>query len=121
MAPRQRPLYLSLGRLPRTSRNSFGPFRSRRLRRCRSSSGADGSIRRSISWAAISDACAAFLVRTPARGTLGACSVKGTDFHSFANDIRRIVVVLLLRLHHVENYRPHRLACIAPCGGKTLQ
>ena len=27
----------------RISRNSFGPFRSRRFRRCRSSSGADGS------------------------------------------------------------------------------
>ena len=83
MAPRQRPLYLSLGRLPpRTSRNSFGPFRSRRLRRCRSSSGADGSIRRSISWAAISDAFAAFLVRTPVREALGAWSVTRIDLHS---------------------------------------
>src|SRR6476469_2669914 len=82
-APRQRPLYLSLGRLPpRTSRNSFGPFRSRRLRRCRSSSGADGSIKRSISWAAISDAFAAFLVRTPVRGAMGACSVTRIDLHS---------------------------------------
>src|SRR5262249_10655938 len=36
------PLYLNLGRLLRTSRNSLGPLRSRRLRRCRSSSVADG-------------------------------------------------------------------------------
>ena len=79
----QRPPYLSLGRLPsRTSRNSFGPFRSRRLRRCRSSSGADGSIKRSISWAAISDAFAAFLVRTPFREALGAWSVTRIDLHS---------------------------------------
>ena len=73
--------YLSLRRLPsRTSRNSFGPFRSRRLRRCRSSSGADGSIRRSISSAAISDAFAAFLVRTPVREHWGHAASRGSIY-----------------------------------------
>src|SRR5215510_7807643 len=43
-------LRLLLPDLLRTSRNSLGPLRSRRLRRCRSSSVADGSLRRSISW-----------------------------------------------------------------------
>src|SRR5262249_46907151 len=76
------PLYLNLGRLLRTSRNSFGPLISLRLRRCRSSSGADGSIRRSISWAAISDAFAIFLSRTPARRASGACRVAMIDLHS---------------------------------------
>ena len=56
-----------LGRLLRTSRNSLGPLRSRRLRRCRSSSVADGSLRRSISWPAIARAFATLSVRTPAR------------------------------------------------------
>src|SRR5215472_17017529 len=46
-------LRLLLPDLLRTSRNSLGPLRSRRLRRCRSSSVADGSLRRSISWPAI--------------------------------------------------------------------
>ena len=76
------PPYLDLGRLPRTSRNSFGPLRSLRFRRCRSSSVADGSLRRSISLPAISSALAAFLVRPPAEGTLCACSVAMIDLHS---------------------------------------
>src|SRR6516165_2852516 len=59
-------LYLNLGRLLRTSRNSLGPLRSRRLRRRRSSSVANGSLRRSISWPAIARAFAALSVRTPA-------------------------------------------------------
>src|SRR4051812_36599119 len=54
-------------RLLRISRNSFGPLISLRLRSCRSSSVADGSPRRSISWPAISDAFAALLVRAPVR------------------------------------------------------
>ena len=41
------------------SLNSFGPLISLRLRTWRSSSVADGSLIRSISWAAISDAFAA--------------------------------------------------------------
>jgi hypothetical protein len=53
-------------RLLRISRNSLGPLTNRRLRRCRSSSGADGSIRRFIS-RATTDAFAVRLVRTPAR------------------------------------------------------
>jgi hypothetical protein len=69
-------------RLPRTSRNSFGPLRSLRFRRCRSSSVADGSLRRSISWPAISSALAAFLVRPLAEGALCACSVAMIDLHS---------------------------------------
>src|SRR5439155_19690008 len=44
------------GRSPRTSRNSFGPLRRRRFRVLRSSSGVDGSISLSISWAANSSA-----------------------------------------------------------------
>src|SRR5262252_2931408 len=74
--------YLNLGRLLRTSRNSLGPLRSRRLRRCRSSSVADGSIRRSISWPAIARAFSALSVRTPARWALGPCSVAMIDLHS---------------------------------------
>ena len=46
----------------RLSLNSFGPLISLRLRSWRSSSVADGSLRRSISWAAISDAFAALFV-----------------------------------------------------------
>src|SRR5215813_10203132 len=76
------PLYLNLGRLLRTSRNSLGPLRSRRLRRCRSCSVADGSLRRSISWPAIARAFAALSVRTPARWALGPCSVAMIDLHS---------------------------------------
>ncbi len=53
--------------LLRIFRNSFGPLRSLRLRSCRSSSIADGSPRRSISWPANSDAFAALLVRAPVR------------------------------------------------------
>src|SRR5215468_7717191 len=74
-----RPLLLHL---LRTSRNSLGPLRSRRLRRCRSSSVADGSLRRSISWPAIARAFSALPVRTPARWALGPCSVAMTDLHS---------------------------------------
>src|SRR5215468_1414665 len=76
-----RPLLLHL---LRTSRNSLGPLRSRRLRRCRSSSVADGSLRRSISWPAIARAFSALPVRTPARWALGPCSVAitaVTDLH----------------------------------------
>src|SRR5215813_6415137 len=73
---------LNLGRLLRTSRNSLGPLRSRRLRRCRSSSVADGSLRRSISWPAIVRAFAAPSVRTAARWALGPCSVAMIDLHS---------------------------------------
>src|SRR5262245_17134180 len=68
--------------LPRTSRNSLGPLSSRRLRRCRSSSVADGSLRLSISWPAIARAFSALPVRTPARWALGPCSVATTDLHS---------------------------------------
>ena len=64
-------LYLNLGRLLRTSGNSLGPLRSRRLRRRRSSSVANGSLRRSISWPAIARAFAALSVCTPAPWTLG--------------------------------------------------
>ena len=64
-------LYLNLGRLLRTSGNSLGPLRSRRLRRRRSSSVANGSLRRSISWPAIARAFAALSVRTPAPWALG--------------------------------------------------
>src|SRR5262249_17109374 len=76
------PLYLNLGRLLRTSRNSLGPLRSRRLRRCRSCLAADGSLRRSISWPAIARAFAALSVRTPARWALGPCSVAMIESHS---------------------------------------
>src|SRR5262245_34050251 len=75
-------LRLLLLDLLRTSRNSLGPLRSRRLRRCRSSSVADGSLRRSISWPAIARAFSALPVRTPARWALGPCSVAMTDLHS---------------------------------------
>src|SRR5262249_5170223 len=71
-----RPLLLHL---LRTSRNSLGPLRSRRLRRC---SVADGSLRRSISWPAIARAFSALPVRTPARWAHGPCSVAMTDLHS---------------------------------------
>src|SRR5262245_58711701 len=71
-----------LPHLLRTSRNSLGPLRSRRLRRCRSSSVADGSLRRSISWPAIARAFLPLSVRTPARWALGPCSVAMTDLHS---------------------------------------
>src|SRR5262249_33890568 len=71
-----------LPHLLRTSRNSLGPLRSRRLRSCRSSSVADGSLRRSISWPAIARAFLALSVRTPARRALGPCSVAMTDLHS---------------------------------------
>src|SRR5262245_53726875 len=71
-----------LPHLLRTSRNSLGPLRSRPLRRCRSSSVADGSLRRSISWPAIARAFLALSVRTPPRRTLGPCSVAMTDLHS---------------------------------------
>jgi hypothetical protein len=71
-----------LGRLLRTSRNSLGPLRSRRLRRCRSSSVADGSLRRSISWPAIARAFSILSVRAPARWALGPCSVAMIDLHS---------------------------------------
>src|SRR5262249_51956122 len=76
------PLYLDLGRLPRRSRNSLGPLRSLRLRRCRSSSVADGSLRRSICRPAIARAFVALSVRTPARRALGPCSVAIIDLHS---------------------------------------
>src|SRR5262249_1558423 len=55
---------------------------SRRLRRCRSSSVADGSLRRSISWPAIARAFAALSVRTSARRALGPCRVAMIDLHS---------------------------------------
>src|SRR5215467_7866761 len=51
-------LYLNLGRLLRTSRNSLGPLRSRRLRRRRSSSVANGSLRVRV---------ACFVIRVPCR------------------------------------------------------
>ena len=75
-------LYLNLGRLLRASRNSLGPLRSLRLRRCRSSSVADGSLRRSISWPAIARDFSILSVRTPARWALGPCSVAMIDLHS---------------------------------------
>jgi hypothetical protein len=106
-------LYLNLGRLPRTSRNSLGPLRSLRLRRCRSSSVADGSLRRSISWLAISRALTALLVRTPGRWALGPCSVAMIDLHSsqmmsaaswlflsFAFTTSNIIGCVLLQLGH---------------------
>src|SRR5262249_51165047 len=68
--------------LLQTSGTSLGPLRSRRLRRCRSSSVADGSLRRSISRPAIARAFSALPVRTPARWALGPCSVAMTDLHS---------------------------------------
>jgi hypothetical protein len=71
----------SFARLLRISRRCFGLI-SLRLRRCRSSSGAYGSIRRSISWPAISSAFAALLARARARWALGACSVAMIDLHS---------------------------------------
>jgi hypothetical protein len=46
----------ALGRSPRISRNSCGPFKSRRFRLARSSAGADRSSTRSIARPAISDA-----------------------------------------------------------------
>jgi len=63
---------LGLARLSRISRNSFGPLRSLRFRRCRSSSVTDGSIIRSISLPAISRALAAFLGCAATRWALGA-------------------------------------------------
>src|SRR6516225_3182245 len=75
-------LRLLLPDLLRTSRNSLGPLRSRRLRLCRSSSVADGSLRRSISWPANARAFSALPVRTPARWALDPCSVAMTDLHS---------------------------------------
>ena len=42
----------ALGTSPRISRNSFGPFRSRRFRLARSSGVAAGSVRRSMAWPA---------------------------------------------------------------------
>src|SRR5262249_42766956 len=71
-----------LPHLPRTPGTSLGPLRSRRLRRCRSSSVADGSLRRSISWPAIARAFASLPVRTPVRWVLGPCSVAMIDLHS---------------------------------------
>jgi hypothetical protein len=44
--------------------------------------GADGSLRRSISWPAIARAFAALSVRTPGRWALGPCSVAMIDLHS---------------------------------------
>ena len=44
----------------------------------------------------------AFLVRTPVREALGAWSVTRSDLHSSQTMPSRIVVVLLVRLHHVE-------------------
>ena len=70
---------LSLARLSRISRNSFGPLRSLRLRRCRSSSGADGSIKRSTAWPAISRAFAARLGRPLAFCVPGVRSVAMID------------------------------------------
>src|SRR5262249_24192170 len=58
-------------------------LRSLRLRHCRSSSVADGSLKRSISWLAISRAFAALLLRTPGRWALGPCSVAMIDLHSW--------------------------------------
>ena len=53
-----------VGRSPRISRNSVGPFVSLRFRRARSSAGIDGSPRRSSSWPAIACALDAdFLLR----------------------------------------------------------
>src|SRR5262249_56614404 len=108
-----RPLYLDLGRLPRTSRNSLGPLRSLRLRRCRSSLVADGSLRRSISRPGIARAFAALSVGTPARWALGPCSVAMIDLHSlqtmsaaswsflsFAFLTSNIIGCLLLHLWH---------------------
>src|SRR5262249_24249225 len=85
---------------------SLGPLRSRRLRRRRSSSVANGSLRRSISWPAIARAFAALSVRTPARGRSALIFV--------ADDVGGIVI---LRLHHVEYHRLRLTAGGAPNSG----
>src|SRR5262245_13906128 len=104
--------------LLRTSRNSLGPLRSRRLRRCRSSSVADGSLRRSSSRPAIARAFAALSVGTPARWALGPCSVAMIDLHSLQTMVSGIVVVLIVRLPHVEYHRLRLIAGGAPNSGK---
>jgi hypothetical protein len=78
--------------LSRISRNSFGPLRSLRLRACRSSSGADGSIRRSNAWPAISRAFAGRLERT---GLLwpGRVQHRNDRLAMIAYDIGGVVVV----------------------------
>jgi hypothetical protein len=110
-------LYLNLGRLLRTSRNSLGPLRSLRLRRCRSSSVADGSLRRSISWPAIARAFSILSVRTPARWALGPCSVAMIDLHSSQMMSATVVVFLIVRLHRVEYHRLRLIAGGAPTWG----
>src|SRR5262249_24754960 len=71
-----------LPHLPRTSRNSLGPLRSRPLRRCRPSWFAMGSLRGFFFGPAIARAFSALPARTPARWALGPCSVAMTDLHS---------------------------------------
>src|SRR6516164_693949 len=105
------PLYLNLGRLLRTSRNSLGPLRSRRLRSWRSSSVADGSLIRSSSWAAISDAFAAlfgadslrWVVSSPSstsrrmasgRAGLSLCLAAQASTLSRSSDERRMVATV---------------------------
>ena len=94
---------------------------SRRLRRCRSSSGADGSIRRSISWAAISDAFAAFLVRTTGRGSAWGVQRHQDGFALIADDVSRFVVIPFVRFHNVENYRLDFPGGVTPRAGKAFK
>jgi len=84
------------------------------LRRCRSSSVADGSLKRSISWLAISRAFAALLLRTPGRWALGPCSVAMIDVAFLADDVGGIVVILIVRPHDVEYHRLRLIAGRAP-------
>jgi hypothetical protein len=90
-APRACQLF-GLTRLSRISRNSFGPLGSLRFRACRSSSGADGSIRRSNAWPAISRAFAGRLERT---GLLwpGRVQHRNDRLAMIAYDIGGVVVV----------------------------
>jgi predicted DNA-binding protein (UPF0251 family) len=80
---------------------------------CRSSSGAAGSIRRSSSRAAISEAFANFFVRAPRPRSLGACRVAMIDSHfaqmmsaalwsffSSAFDTSRLMGCTLLHARH---------------------
>jgi hypothetical protein len=80
-------------RLSRISRNSFGPLRSLRLRVWRSSSLADGSIRRSNAWPAISRAFAAHLGRALA-WCAGGVQCGYDRLAVIAYDIGGVVVVL---------------------------
>src|SRR5262245_10655104 len=98
--------------LLRTSRNSLGPLRSRRLRRCRSSSVADGSdgLFPGPPLPALSGPCRC--ARQP-RWALGPCSVAMTDLHalqtmsaaswsllSFAFITSNIIGCVLLQVGH---------------------